>query len=157
MRIVNNRICYPTHNILLNHSTDPFDAAEVIENCHTPTAQSIALEAANIPATFEYPEITFKPHYASEVNERKSHLGLPTQIRVEAFLHNGNYSKLIHCTVHNRADIKDCWDTLYVNNLRVGAIRRKQIETRYNTAYNILVEEFYAAQRAMLDDPATQI
>lgn len=152
MRIVNNRICYPTHNILLDHSTDPFDAAEVIENCHTPTQQAIALHAANIDATFEFPEITFKPHYASEANERKPHLGLPTQIRVEAFLHNGNYSKLIHCTVHNT--YPECWNALYQNNIRVGAIARKQIEARYMLAFNLAVKEYDEANYV---DPATQI
>lgn len=118
----------------------------------TRSIRAIALEAAKIPATFEYPEITFTPHYASEANERKPHLGLPTQIRVEAFLHNGNYSKLIHCTVHNT--YPECWNALYQSNIKVGAVARKQIEARYMLAFNLVAKEYDEANYV---DPAAQI
>lgn len=154
MRIVNNRICYPTHNILLDHNTDPFDAAEVIENCHTAAQQSRALQEANIGHYVERPTVTMQPQYASETQEHHPEMFLPTQVLFTVTQHNGNYEKVIAVYTCNRNEIRQVWKRLYQQGIKCGARYRRFVERQFNASYN---EAYAAFQAAQYVDPATQI
>jgi hypothetical protein len=154
MRIVNNRICYPTHNILLDHNVDPFAAAEIVENCNTATKQSRALQDANIVHTIERPIVKMQPHYQSERQERHPEMFLPTQVLFTVTQHNGNYEKVIAVYTCNRNEIREVWKRLYQQGIKCGARYRRFVERQFNVAYN---EAYAAFQAAQYVDPATQI
>lgn len=154
MRIVNNRICYPTHNIVVDHNTNPFEAAEVIENFHTPTQQSRALTEANITHVIERPIVKMQPHYASEAQERHPNIFLPTQVLFTVTQHNGNYEKVIAVYTCHRNEIREVWKRLYQQGIKYGANYRRFVERQFNAAYNEIYAKFQAAQ---YEDPATQI
>lgn len=154
MRIVNNRICYPTHNIVVDHNVDPFDAAEVIENCHTPTKQSHTLQEANIPHIIERPTVQMKPHYGSETQERHPGMFLPTQVLFTVTLHNGNHEKVIAMYTCNRNEIREVWKRLYQQGIKCGAGYRRFVERQFDASYNEIYAAFQAAQYV---NPTTHI
>lgn len=143
-RIVNNRICYADHNVVLDEAyfkaNGQFAQEYILEMGHSLTEGASSHEhraelfEMNNDGTWtiEMPEIELRPTYASEVQEHRPEWYLPTGIQVEVYLHNGNYRKLL--TVFrqpNCTPFKIIFQMLYQAGYPVGAVSRRKARQKY--------------------------
>lgn len=157
-RIVNNRICFLNHNIVLDpalHATMPdyiFEIAEGLSEAGGPSDHRQELEDMNNDGswTIELPTIELKNHWHSESAERRG--DLPTQILAIVTLHNGSYNKVLavfSCT--RNESFQPIWRALREAKLYFGRKARKEAETEYFKKYDAVVSAYNAAH---YEDPA---
>lgn len=159
-RIVNNRICFTNHNVVLDpsvHAARPdyiFELAEVLTQGAKPSTHLEELEAfTSIPCyAIERPDITIVPFHNSEGAER---MGLiPTRMLCTATLFNGNYNHIIAMVHCNRSEsFQPIWQTLHKSGITVPTITRRAVETKYFELYDQAVATYNARQA----DPACNI
>jgi hypothetical protein len=135
-RIVNNRICYPDHNVVLDillHRQDPsyiFDMEEALTEKAGPTAHEEELEAMNNDSswTIELPTVTIVPYKD------------PARMLATVELFDGNKQKVIfaaHCA--RSESFQPLWEAMRKQKIFFGSFVRKDAETKYFALYDALV------------------
>lgn len=151
MRIVNQRICYADFNVVLPEGENPFDIAELFDDHIRCGAMRRFLREHAVPHTIERPEVTLRPAYESEYQERHADQYLPDRVQCEVLLHNGNYMKLIFCCKALPTELPLIWKAMYQRGLRIPMALRRVAEAKYHAEVNRLKTEWYALQHASFD------
>lgn len=148
-RIVDNRICYKTHNVVLEHSlfrnmVNPMDYLLEMEAGLTPEGDArlhkAQLDSFNNDGSWEIekPKLTITPFHDSEKAEIRCEI--PTKMLATVTLHNGNFNKVI-CAVHcaRSESFYPLYGTMEKLGIDVGRKARRDAETEYFKQYDALV------------------
>lgn len=145
-RIVNNRICYANHNVLLDptlHRNLPNYVLEM-EDALTPdgTAEQHKkeLEGFNNDGSWEVelPTITITPMWTTEAARMAGEL--PARMLAVATLSNGNRDEVIftgHCARHE--SFYPLYGAMSQRGIDVGRKARREAETEYFKQYDAIV------------------
>ncbi len=134
-RIVNNRICYANHNVVLDsiyHRNDP-SAIFDLEECLTPNGGVTAHEEdlAELPSakfvTIERPTVTIVPYKD------------PARMLATVELFDGNKQKVIFAAHADRSDsFQPLWEAMRKQKIFFGSFARRDAETKYFALYDAL-------------------
>jgi hypothetical protein len=147
-RIVNNRICYADHNVVLDEKLWKQDRAfagnYLIDMANHLTERGRAglhrreLGDMNNNGswTIELPVIRLVPAYQSEYAERHPESNRPTDMLCMMMLNNGNYDKVIWVRqVGIEEGFKTLWLQAYQQGLRIGKAQRRVAEAQFRVAH----------------------
>lgn len=153
-RIVDNRICYADHNVVLRedlHKLDTdrvFDKASVLTidgraGAHRNEIERFELVGSGKIWSIELPIVTIEPMYNSEDQERHPACYLPGRMLCKITLHNGNYQKVIFvATCCKEQGFKHLWDKAYRCRIKIGKAQRRVAEAQYNAAYKVALKAY---------------
>ena len=149
MKIVNNRICFASHNVVLDpsvHDARPeyiWQVAQALTPNARPSLHKMQLNSFSSINTFaiELPQIDIKPMYASEYQERHPTMHLPEQMLATVYLHDGKQLMVIfvgHC--RRRESFQPLWNAMYQRGIHIGKAQRRVAEARYFANYDAAVK-----------------
>lgn len=157
-RIVNNRICYSDHNVVLceklwaedrNFAGNYLmDMADHLTEHGRAGAHRRELEGMNNDGswTIELPTITLQPQYNREYQERHPTMYIPNKMLCMIGLHNGNYHKVIFVAEALRTEgARKIWTHAYQSGFKIGKAQRRVAEAQYEAAYVKAVEAYKTA------------
>lgn len=153
MGIVNNRICYADHNVVLdeklykNWAGGGFKYMKEVGGALQPAGranrhrQQLQAMSDDGSWTIELPQIDISPMYRSEAEERHPQNYLPEQMLATVYLHNGHQLKVIFISHCNRSQsFRPLWDAMYQRGIKISMAQRRAAEARYIVDYEAIVK-----------------
>lgn len=151
-RIVNNRICYPTHNILVERTVWTMDHMLKIEAALTPDgnarlhrAQLDSFPNVGTYCEIENPTIIITPYWADSLSQNTQ--AIPPRMHIIVTLHDGNKPKVLCSATCDRSEsFYPLYGTMEKLGIDVGRKARREAETEYFKKYDALVASANASK-----------